>query len=47
METRKNIQLMRQRLASKHLYLCGRFAEWEYYNMDVAMASAISLCKEL
>lgn len=47
METRKNIQTMRQRLASKHLYLCGRFAEWEYYNMDVAMASAISLCKEL
>lgn len=47
METRKNIQLMRQRLASKHLYLCGRFAEWEYYNMDVAMASAISLSKEL
>ena len=25
----------------------GRFAEWEYYNMDVAMRAALDLVKEL
>lgn len=25
----------------------GRFAEWEYYNMDVAMGAALDLVKEL
>ena len=26
-------------------YLTGRFADWEYYNMDVAMGAAMDLCK--
>ena len=47
MQTRRNIQSLSQRLATQHLYLCGRFAEWEYYNMDAAMASAMSLCNRL
>lgn len=29
------------------LYLCGRFAEWEYYNMDAAMGAAIDLAKNI
>lgn len=41
METRANIARIRTRLEKEGLLLCGRFAEWEYYNMDAAMASAI------
>ncbi len=44
-ETRHNIKKLRQRLVKQGLYLCGRFAEWEYYNMDAAMASAIEMSK--
>ena len=25
------------------IYLLGRFAEWEYYNMDAAIGAAIDL----
>ena len=46
-ETRCQIQALRQRLSLQNLYLCGRFAEWEYYNMDAAMASALALSKGL
>lgn len=31
-----------KKLLSEHnLWLCGRFAEWEYYNMDAAIAAAM------
>lgn len=43
--TRAFVRQLREKLAPTGLFLCGRFAEWEYYNMDVAMASAIDLCK--
>ena len=46
-ETRSQIQALRQRLSLQNMYLCGRFAEWEYYNMDAAMASALALSKRL
>jgi hypothetical protein len=29
------------------LYLSGRFAEWEYYNMDAAMGAAMDLNKNI
>jgi protoporphyrinogen oxidase len=29
------------------LYLTGRFAEWEYYNMDAAMGAAMDLAKNI
>ncbi|MDO5969494.1 NAD(P)-binding protein [Flavivirga aquimarina] len=29
------------------LYLSGRFAEWEYYNMDAAIGAAIDLSKKI
>jgi UDP-galactopyranose mutase len=29
------------------MYLLGRFAEWEYYNMDAAVGAAIDLEKRL
>ena len=36
---------LKRRIEPKGLYLLGRFAEWEYYNMDVAMGAAIDLNK--
>jgi len=29
------------------IYLCGRFAEWEYYNMDAAIESAMAVTDKL
>lgn len=31
----------------KNLYLCGRLADYKYYNMDQTLESAIELCKVL
>ncbi len=42
-DTRSMISALSDRLAASGLYLTGRFALWEYFNMDVAMASALSL----
>jgi len=27
-------------------HLVGRFAEWEYYNMDMAILSAMRVCDQ-
>ncbi len=45
--TRKNISDLKVMLEQKNFYLCGRFAEWEYYNMDASMGSAIDLSKRI
>lgn len=44
-KTRRLIQALKQHLAPSGLYFTGRFADWEYYNMDVAMGAAMDLCK--
>lgn len=31
----------------KNLYLCGRLADFKYYNMDQALEKALIICKEL
>lgn len=41
--TREMISSLKDCLRSYGLHLCGRFAEWEYFNMDAAMASAMKL----
>jgi len=41
--TRQMISSLKDTLASHGLYLCGRFAEWEYANMDVCMGYAMDL----
>lgn len=41
--TRAMVAHLRERLGAERLHLLGRFAEWEYYNMDVAMGAAIDL----
>lgn len=45
--TRSLVQDVRSLLARHNIYLVGRFAEWEYYNMDAAMASALDLVKKI
>lgn len=45
--TRSMIQAMKEQLSSYGLFFTGRFADWEYYNMDVAIKAASNLCKRI
>jgi len=45
--TRTIIQKLKDQLEKQEVYLLGRFAEWEYYNMDAAMGAAIDLSKRI
>lgn len=43
--TRKIISSLKEQTEKKDIYLLGRFAEWEYYNMDAAIGAALDLKK--
>ena len=43
-DTRDMVSSLKKVLEPSGLYLLGRFAEWEYYNMDVAIGTAMDLC---
>jgi protoporphyrinogen oxidase len=45
--TREMILDLKRCLKIKNIYLLGRFAEWEYYNMDAAVGAAIDLSKNI
>mgnify|MGYP002521296456 FL=1 len=45
--TRAMIRNIKEILAPYGFYFTGRFADWEYYNMDVAMGAAMDLCKTI
>lgn len=45
--TRGMIIDLKAALATSGFYFTGRFADWEYYNMDVAMGAAMDLCKTI
>lgn len=45
--TRQMINQLKEELAKKKIYLCGRFAEWEYANMDICVGSAMDLVKKI
>lgn len=45
-DTRILISNLKNTLQSKRFYLLGRFAEWEYYNMDKAIEAAINLVEK-
>jgi protoporphyrinogen oxidase len=47
MDTRNQINHLKELLSKYNIYLLGRFAEWEYYNMDKAVESAMDLSKRL
>ncbi len=40
--TRTMIQNIKSDLAKDNFYFTGRFADWEYYNMDVAIAASMN-----
>lgn len=41
--TREKIEIVKQHLEPLGFYLVGRFAEWEYYNMDKCIERAIEI----
>ncbi len=43
-DTRLLIKNLKLKLSEKNIFLCGRFAEWEYFNLDAAIESAMELC---
>ena len=45
--TREMINELKKHLTHRGFYMTGRFADWEYYNMDAAMGAAMDLCKFL
>lgn len=45
--TRTMIKNLKADLAPAGFYFTGRFADWEYYNMDVAIGAAMDLCKKI
>ncbi len=45
--TREIIKRIKEILAPSGFYFTGRFADWEYYNMDVAIGSAIDLVHDI
>ena len=45
--TRAMISELKKDLRKDNMFLLGRFAEWEYYNMDVAIGAALDLNKLL
>lgn len=45
--TRNMIRNLKKELAPYRFYFTGRFADWEYYNMDAAIGAAMDLCRTL
>lgn len=45
--TREMITQLKQHLFPYGFYFTGRFADWEYYNMDVAIGAAMDLCANI
>lgn len=46
-DTRDMIQSLKAQLAPAGFYFTGRFADWEYYNMDVAIGAAMDMVKAM
>ena len=44
-ETRSMLKDFRENMTKYRLFMTGRFANWEYYNMDVAMLAAMQTCQ--
>ena len=45
--TRDMIKQLKANLSSYNFYFTGRFADWEYYNMDVAIGAAMDICNNI
>ena len=46
-DTRALIQSIKKEMASHQLFMTGRFVDWEYYNMDIAMLAAMQTCQAI
>lgn len=46
-DTRAKVSRLKTQLAEMNFHLVGRFAEWEYYNMDMAILSAMRVCDRI
>lgn len=46
-DTRTMLQSLKQSMAQHQLYMTGRFVDWEYYNMDVAIFAAMQAAKRI
>lgn len=44
--TRLLIKKIKETLSPLSFFLTGRFADWEYYNMDAAIGAAMDMCKK-
>ena len=45
--TRGMINEFKQVMCKNNFHITGRFADWEYYNMDVAIKAAMKVCERL
>ena len=45
--TKGMINEIKQVMCKNSFYVTGRFADWEYYNMDVAIKAAMKVCEKL
>ena len=45
--TREMIKRIKKTLKPYDFYITGRFADWEYYNMDAAIGAAINTCTKI
>ena len=41
------IKELKEDVSKNNFFFTGRFADWEYYNMDVAIGAAKDLCETL
>lgn len=46
-DTRQNIEIAKAALSRHNIFLLGRFAEWEYFNMDKCIESAFAVAKQI
>jgi UDP-galactopyranose mutase len=47
MSSKQLLNTIANKLSSKNFYCLGRFSEWEYFNMDAAIESAMRLADQL
>lgn len=45
--TKKVVSDLKKTLNNYNFYFTGRFADWEYYNMDVAIGAAMDTCRSI
>lgn len=45
-DTREMIKSLKRDLSHNGFYMTGRFADWEYYNMDAAIGAAMDMIKD-